>query len=122
MAFNKALIVKMEPELRHVLAHLYYAIECLAKDCPLGALDNLKSIEGLIMFDGDEPEDWERYYNEMVNRGLARAELKNFLKEKKKMACTEKTKKSARKTSKKCKGKCKGKTGSKKCKGKCKGK
>lgn len=67
-SINKYLIVKTEPELRHILAHMMFAIECLIKKCPNGAMDNIKSIEGLVMFDGDDPEDWERYYRNVKKR------------------------------------------------------
>lgn len=60
--FENQVIIKMNPELRHVFAHLYYAIEAAIEKCPNSAMDNLKSIEGLIMFEGDEHKDWERYY------------------------------------------------------------
>ena len=72
------LIVKTEPELRHIIAHLIFAIECLIDKCPMGAMDNIKSIEGLIMFDGDNPKDWEKYYKnvlkkkEVMKRGVSR--------------------------------------------------
>lgn len=54
--------VKKEPELRHVLAHLYYAIEHLARREPrtMAAWHELKSIEGLVFFDGDD-EDYENW-------------------------------------------------------------
>lgn len=61
------IIVKLEPELRHILAHFYYAIECLINNQKYGALDNIKSIEGLIMFEGD-PSDWEKYYQRRLGK------------------------------------------------------
>ncbi len=59
-AFADALVVKTEPELRHVLAHLYYAIDHLVADRPIMAMNELKSIEGLVFFDGDDDqyESW----------------------------------------------------------------
>lgn len=60
--------VKGRPELRHILAHLYMAIECTIRDCPNGALDHLKSIEGLIFFDGDDPQDYEDWYRQQQKR------------------------------------------------------
>ena len=97
--FEKTLSIKTEPELRHVLAHIYYSIECLCEEppCVFGALDNLKSIEGLIMFDGDGARDWESYYEEMARRGRLGKALKMKMKKKKD------------KKKKKKKGKCKGK-------------
>ena len=96
--FDKYIVVKSEPELRHILAHLMFAIECLAKNCPRGALDNIKSVEGLVMFDGDTPQDWERYY-------------KNVERRIKLMACKGRKTTKGKSKSKKCKGrtKCKGK-------------
>jgi len=61
-SLDDQLSIKMEPELRHVLAHFYYAIECLIHKQKAGAMDNIKCIEGLIMFDGNDPSDWEKYY------------------------------------------------------------
>lgn len=65
--------VKSEPEIRHIFAHLMFAIECLIKNCPNGAMDNIKSVEGLIMFDGDDPEDWERYYQNVIKKGVIKS-------------------------------------------------
>lgn len=64
--FEDQITIKMEPELRHALAHIYYAVEALAHNRPISALDNLRSIESLIMFDGDE-DDWETYYRNRLN-------------------------------------------------------
>jgi len=76
--FDDQICIKMEPELRHVLAHIYYAIECLAQNAPIGALDNLKSIEGLLMFEGDEL-DWERFYRKEYGKWLAKRKQKRKL-------------------------------------------
>ncbi len=59
-AFADALVIKTEPELRHVLAHLYYAIDHLVAGRSLMAQNELKSIEGLVFFDGDDDqyESW----------------------------------------------------------------
>ena len=46
--------IKMEPELRHVLAHLVYAIQALAKGQPAEALYEIKGFDGLIFWDSDE--------------------------------------------------------------------
>lgn len=67
--------VKTEAELRHVLAHLYYAIEHLAAEPPRSALATmeLKSIEGLVFWDGgdEDIEAWlRRHGKEKPNEGL----------------------------------------------------
>jgi len=46
--------LKREAELRHALAHLYYAIEALAKGAKGEAIYELKSVEGLIFWDDDD--------------------------------------------------------------------
>lgn len=43
-----------ESELRHVLAHLHLAIEELAGGHPEMALDDLRSIEGLVFYGLDD--------------------------------------------------------------------
>jgi len=53
------LIVKGEPELRHILAHLHNAIDALADGCVRVCKDELSSIEGLIMYDGETKEQEE---------------------------------------------------------------
>lgn len=50
--------IKKHPELRHALAHMYYAIECLTRGKTDAALFELESIEGLIFWDDDR--DMER--------------------------------------------------------------
>ncbi len=50
--------IKKNPELRHALAHMYYAIECLTRGKLDAALFELESIEGLIFWDDDR--DMER--------------------------------------------------------------
>jgi len=61
-AFEEALCVRTEPELRHVLAHLYYAIDHVIAQRYSTARMELKSIEGLIFFEGgdDDYEAWLR--------------------------------------------------------------
>lgn len=46
--------IKEEPELRHALAHIYYAIEALSNGHAAEALYELKSIEGLVFWDSDD--------------------------------------------------------------------
>lgn len=46
--------IKEHPELRHALAHLYYAIEALSRDSKAEAIYELKSIEALIFWEDDE--------------------------------------------------------------------
>lgn len=58
--------IKREPEIRHVLAHLYMAIDSILKNCPLSAIDNIQSIEGLIFYDGLDPTDWEKYHKGVI--------------------------------------------------------
>lgn len=62
LPFSDQICVRTEPELRHVLAHCYYAIEHLIADPPRRTLarHELKSIEGLIFFDGGD-EDYESW-------------------------------------------------------------
>ena len=50
----KELSIKEHPELRHALAHLYYALEALARGDKSEALYEIRSIEGLIFWDTDE--------------------------------------------------------------------
>lgn len=59
---GRPLVVKREPELRHVLAHLYYAIDALRQGLPRLALLELQSIEGLVFWgtDDEEVERWIR--------------------------------------------------------------
>ena len=57
------IIIKDESELRHVLAHMFEAIRMAAKADEEAALYELRSIEGLVLFDGDE--DFRRYVNGM---------------------------------------------------------
>jgi len=60
------LSVKEDSEVQHVLAHLWLALEHLAKDEKKAALYELDSIAGLIFFDNDA----ERVaYLETVNYG-----------------------------------------------------
>ena len=60
--------VKEHPELRHVLAHLYYAIEALSSGHSGEALYELRSIEGLVFWDTDErmTEFSRRFYREKL--------------------------------------------------------
>ena len=58
--------VKAQPELRHVLAHLYHAIEAVMAECPAVALDELKACESSIFFDGGDPADWEKWYHDTI--------------------------------------------------------
>ena len=53
------LIVKGEPELRHILAHLHQAIDALADGCVRVAKDELESVEGLLMYDGETQDQEE---------------------------------------------------------------
>lgn len=48
------IVLKREPELRHALAHICNAIEALAEGHPLTALHELRSIESVIFFEGDD--------------------------------------------------------------------
>ena len=57
--------IKMEPELRHVLAHIIYAIEANAKGEPAEALYELSQIKGLVFWDTDsgqtvDAREWAR--------------------------------------------------------------
>lgn len=52
--------VKSEAELRHVIAHLYAAIEALTNGCHLSAQDELGCIHGLVFFESEE--EAEAYY------------------------------------------------------------
>jgi len=126
--FDDQISIKCEPELRHVLIHLFYAVECLAAGCPIGCLDNLRSVEGLLAFDGDGPDEWEAFYREQYRNGRLKGErwkwVRHWLMDQKKKEKRQmkKKKKSCHGKKKSCHGKkCKGK----KCKGKmkkCKGK
>ena len=54
MNLDDIISIKDEPELRHALAHMYYAIEALSKGNKREALYELKSIESLIFWEDDE--------------------------------------------------------------------
>lgn len=45
--------IKMEPELRHALAHLIYAVDALAKGDLAEAQYEIESIKGLVFWDSD---------------------------------------------------------------------
>lgn len=56
--------VKMNPELRHVLAHMIYAIDCLVAGNTAEAAYELESIRGLVFWDSDkgqtaDAEEWK---------------------------------------------------------------
>jgi hypothetical protein len=99
--FSDQISIKMEPELRHVLAHLFYALEAVVKKCPQGAMDNLRCVEGLVFFEGDQPEGWERYYTQVRSKSMKKCKGKAKCKGKKKATRKKACKK---KSSKKCKG------------------
>jgi len=101
--FNDYLSIKMEPEIRHVLAHIMFAVECLTKNCPIGAMDNIKSIEGLVMFDGDDPKEWEKYYKSVTQKRKVVNKMEGKKSGSKK--CKGKGGKCSQKSGKKCKGK-----------------
>ncbi len=52
--------VKSEAELRHVIAHLYGAIEALTNGHARAASDELASVHGLVFFESDA--EAEAYY------------------------------------------------------------
>jgi len=54
MNIDEILSIKDEPELRHALAHMYYAIEALSKGHKKEAAYELRSIEALIFWEDDE--------------------------------------------------------------------
>ena len=54
MNIDETMSIKDEPELRHALAHMYYAIEALSKGHKKEAAYELKSIEALIFWEDDE--------------------------------------------------------------------
>lgn len=62
---EEVLSIKDEPELRHALAHMYYAIEALAKGHRIEALYELKSIEALIFWEDDD------HMTKLLERGNA---------------------------------------------------
>ena len=55
------IVLKDEPELRHVIAHMFEAIRMAGKGDEKAVLYELRSIEGLILFDGDK--DFQEYVN-----------------------------------------------------------
>ena len=57
------IVLKDEPELRHVIAHLFEAIRMAGKGDEAACWYELKSIEGLILFDGDD--DYQEYVNDL---------------------------------------------------------
>ncbi len=50
---EESICIKDQPEIRHVLSHLYFAIEALTEDHKLEALYELKSIESLIFWEDE---------------------------------------------------------------------
>lgn len=62
--------IKLQPELRHVLAHIYMAIDALSENRPLDAQDNIASISGLIGMDDDI--NWEYYYEKELKKWQVR--------------------------------------------------
>ncbi len=63
--FEDQIVLKLEPELRHVCAHFFFALEALAHGRPVLALENLRSIESLIMSDGNDA-NWEQELRSLV--------------------------------------------------------
>ena len=61
------IIIKDEPELRHVFAHFIEAIRMASLGDEKTTLYEIQSIEGLVLFDGDD--DFRSYVN-----GLSRQE------------------------------------------------
>ena len=55
------IVLKDEPELRHTLAHMFEAIRMASLGDEKATLYELRSIEGLILFDGDD--DFRSYVN-----------------------------------------------------------
>jgi hypothetical protein len=51
------IVVKREPELRHIIAHLVCAIREVANGQRLSALDDLASIEGLVFFHTERKQE-----------------------------------------------------------------
>lgn len=94
--------IKTEPELRHVLTHIVYAIRALRNGCPRAAEAELLSIEEFILWEDDSDHALEKYY---ASRGM-------FAPRRPRMAKGAKGAKGAKT--------CKGKSGSKTCKGKTK--
>lgn len=45
------IVIKQQPELRHVLSHLHNAIEHLAEGAPESALHELESVAGLVFWE-----------------------------------------------------------------------
>jgi hypothetical protein len=61
--------IKMEPEIRHVLAHMIYAIEALANGNQGEAQYEIEQIKGLLFWDSDaasagDMEKWHRQEND----------------------------------------------------------
>jgi hypothetical protein len=49
-------MIKKDPELRHVLSHVYLAIESLAGGHPADCRYELESIRNLVFFSSDEEQ------------------------------------------------------------------
>lgn len=58
--------IKLQPELRHVLTHLYYAIDHLIHSRSLSAKAELLSVEGLVFFDGGD-DDYEKWFQKRAD-------------------------------------------------------
>ena len=74
--FSDQLVIKMQPELRHALAHIWYAVEALAHGRNVSALAELRSIESLVFFDGDD-SDYEAWLKARLREAHMAGKKKN---------------------------------------------
>ena len=66
--FEDEILIKQNPELRHVLAHILNALEELAHSRPGSALDELRCVRGLVAWEG-EPDEIEEEIQAMAGHG-----------------------------------------------------
>lgn len=82
--FKNETPIKLQPELRHVLAHICMAIDSLSEGKPLDAQDNIASIQSIIGL--DDKTDWEEYYKKELlkwDKKLKNIKIKKKKKQKK---------------------------------------
>jgi len=56
MKFEDQIVIKLEPELRHVLAHLIVALYAVIDGNLQTAEENLRSVESTVFFGSEEDE------------------------------------------------------------------
>ena len=60
------IVIKADPELRHVLSHMILALRALAEGHPRVAQYELQQIEGLVFFESDDDASLEAWLERRV--------------------------------------------------------